>query len=415
MRKPAASESPTILQSEAAALQAAPAMRAQLRSVARLRRLVDQTTAGNADRRLRLERTERLEAEERGSLKTGRDFALAQVEELKAKLRQLRRRAESAPTLPHTASTPGYAAAAQPGEAPPGLSPAARTFDDLAPEVRIVVDLRSFEDFKALRTARPEAFLEATERAVAEHALRHGTRTSFLGAVGAEHTSVGAGDLRESLVSGGLNSRMRALCDILLDELAAAGKPPEQAAIYGHEAVTHLAGLLRKRFPRYLGSEYAPDDADRRRLLPFIHNDVCDSQFPDASFDATVSCDVLEHVQDLDTALREGARTTVAGGVFLATLPFFFDMEKGSVFAQQKNGMLVHYLDEPIYHGNPMDEAGGALVFEIPGWDLLPRAMEAGFRDAVMRFVCDTEKGVTASGEGRADGPRGVFVLLARK
>ena len=216
-------------------------------------------------------------------MKASRDFALAQAQEFKAKLRQLRGQVKSAPTLPQTASSSSYAAVAQAGEASPGPSPPARASDDSAPKMRIVVDLRSLEDFKALRTTRPEAFLESTERAVAQHALRYGTRTCFLGAVGAEHTFVGAGDLRESLVSGGLNSRMRALCDILLDELAAAGKPSEQAAIYGHEAVTHLAGLLRKRFPRYLGSEYAPDDADKRRLLPFIHNDVCDSQFPDAS------------------------------------------------------------------------------------------------------------------------------------
>jgi SAM-dependent methyltransferase len=242
-----------------------------------------------------------------------------------------------------------------------------------------------------------------------------GTRTEFLGEVGPEQTEIRPGDAREALISGGLSSRTRAVADILLEELRSQGKDPATARIYGHEAVTHFAALARRRFPCFLGTEYAPSEEARRRLLPFIHNDVCDSQFPDDSFDATFSCDVLEHVHDRDAALRESARTTVRGGLFLATFPFFFDMEVGSIFAEVVDGALVHHLESPIYHGNPMDEQGGALVFEIPGWDILERARQAGFGQAAIRFICDEEKGVTASGEGRPDGPRGVFVLVARK
>lgn len=281
--------------------------------------------------------------------------------------------------------------------------------------VRIVADLHSYDEYRAFRQSHPEAFREETERAVKDAALSRGTCTEFLGRLGSEHTVVGAGDLRECLMSGGLSSRTRAIADLLLDELGRVGKAPEEAKIYGHEAVTYLASLMRRRFPGFLGTEYAPDDAAKRRLLPFLHNDVCASQFPANSFDATFSCDVLEHVYDRDAALREAARTTAPNGVFLATFPFFFEKEGGSVFAEIINGELVHHLETPIYHGNPIDEEGGALVFEIPGWDIMERVLKAGFSKASMRFVCDEEKGVTASGEGRADGPRGVFVLVAHK
>ncbi len=284
-----------------------------------------------------------------------------------------------------------------------------------AKSLRIVADLQSYDEYQAFRRSRPEAFSEATELTVRNATVLHGTRTEFLGQLGPEHTAVGPGDLRECLMSGGLSSRTRAIADLLLEELRRAGKAPDQVRIYGHEAVTYLASLMRGRFARFLGTEYAPDDPSKRRLLPYIHNDVCASQFPDDSFDATFSCDVLEHVYDRDAALRETARTTGPGGVFLATFPFFFEMEVGSVFAEVIDGELVHHLETPIYHGNPVDEEGGALVFEIPGWDIVERVRKAGFSTATMRFICDEEKGVTSSGEGRADGPRGVFVLVAHK
>ena len=281
--------------------------------------------------------------------------------------------------------------------------------------LRIVSDLRSYEELQAFRRARPDAFADSTETAVIASALTLGIRTEFLGELGPEHVQMGSGDTRECLMSGGLNSRTRAIADLLLEELREAGKDAEEARIYGHEAVTYLATLMRRRFPGFLGTEYAPDDEAKRRLLPFVHNDICASQFPDESFDATFSCDVFEHVYDRDAALRETARTTVPGGVFLATFPFHFDMAVGHVFAELVDGELVHHLDTPIFHGNPVDEEGGSLVFEIPGWDIVERARRAGFSRAAMRFVCDEEKGVTASGEGRPDGPRGVFVLVAHR
>ena len=292
------------------------------------------------------------------------------------------------------------------GEAIPASRPAG---------LKIVADLHSYEEFKDFRRRQPAAFDPATEETVKTAALKLGVRTEFLGELGPEATWAGPGDLREYLISGGLNSRQRAVADLLLEELDLAGRDPESAVIYGHEAVTPMAAMVRSRFPGFIGTEYAPGDEGRRRLLPYVHNDICASQFPDDSFDATFSCDVFEHVHDRDAALRETARTTKPKGVFLATFPFFFEMEVGAVFAEVVGGELRHHLQTPIYHGNPVDEDGGALVFEIPGWDIIERARRAGFSKAAMRFVCDEEKAITASGEGQVDGPRGVFVLVAHK
>ena len=279
----------------------------------------------------------------------------------------------------------------------------------------IVANLRSRDEYLAFQTACPLAFSDEAEQAVLQHVERHGTQTDFSGFSGPEQTIVIGADLREHLISAGMTSRGRAVCDAILEVLRAAGLSDDEARIYGHEAITDFAKTLRRRFTRYVGTEYAPTEEGQRALFPVLHNDICASRFPDAVFDLTFSCDVLEHVPDLDAALRETARTLVPGGVFIATLPFDYDVATGWRFAEIRAGDLVHLLETPIYHGNPMDPTGGSLVFEIPGWDLVGRAIAAGFSDAAMRFVCDQTKGIVASPEGTGIRPRGVFLLMCTR
>jgi len=61
---------------------------------------------------------------------------------------------------------------------------------------------------------------------------------------------------------------------------------------------------------------------------------------------------------------------------------------------------------EPEYHGDPMSP-DGALVFEIPGWDILGRARAAGFSHAVFRAMMSEAHAYLDYG--------GVLVLCLRK
>jgi hypothetical protein len=123
---------------------------------------------------------------------------------------------------------------------------------------------------------------------------------------------------------------------------------------------------------------------------------------------------VLEHVPDIDAALRETARVLKRGGAFIGTFPFFFERQDGVRFASLINGALVHHL-EPIYHGNPFDPNGGSLVFEISGWDIINRAHAAGFSRATMRFVCNQEKGIVATSLAEPLPAKGIFVAVFEK
>ena len=86
-----------------------------------------------------------------------------------------------------------------------------------------------------------------------------------------------------------------------------------------------------------------------------MHADVCELNFADNMFHIIVSGDVLEHVPDIDAALRESARVLRPGGRFIGTFPFVTHSERSFRLACLRDGGVVHFVDEPIYHGNPVN------------------------------------------------------------
>ena len=244
------------------------------------------------------------------------------------------------------------------------------------------------------------------ERKIVDHCTLYGIRNFFFGFIPPEDVALIGKEPREHLLGRGLNSRQR----VLLDMVLARSASPANTRIYGHEAVTPFALALRGRFPKFLGTEYAPGFDRQRELFPIQHSDICRSTFPDASFDIVVSGDVFEHVYDIDMALSDTARILRPGGTFLGTFPFLSHSATSSRRARINNsGQIEHLLLPPIFHGDPLDPSG-CLVFELPGWDILERALAAGFSDATIEFICDQERGITASWEGESLRPRGIFV-----
>jgi hypothetical protein len=278
---------------------------------------------------------------------------------------------------------------------------------------QLTADLTSLDDFNHLKAVHPNYFDEEIEQVITRHTQTYGIRTLFFGYIGPQEVHVIGDDPREHLHCRSTSSRHRAMLDAVLEFLAERSIAEGDAKIYGHEAITAFALLMRGRFPKFIGTEYCRTEQEREELFPARHGDICESEFPDASFHLVVSNDVLEHVRDIDAALRETARILKIGGCLLATFPFLFDRTIGVRFASLVDGKIVHHF-EPIYHGNPMDTEGGSLVFEIPGWDILDRARRAGFSRAHMRFVCDQDKGIVASTRYN-NSPGGVMVAVFDK
>jgi len=142
-------------------------------------------------------------------------------------------------------------------------------------------------------------------------------------------------------------------------------------------------------------------------MFPVPFEDLTQLSFPDRVFDVVTTNEVLEHVPDLDKALREVSRVLKPGGWHIGTHPFRLVSAESEIRARLVKGEIKH-LKPPEYHGNPF-EAGGSLVFEVPGWDILKRCRKAGFSRAQMRYCISEKYGYVAEHVG------GVLVLCCQR
>ena len=144
--------------------------------------------------------------------------------------------------------------------------------------------------------------------------------------------------------------------------------------------------------------------ATAHRVAAWVrHADVTALPFGDASLDVVASLDVLEHVPDYATALREFARVLRPGGVLLLSVPYVPGNTGIETLARREADGSITHLQPPEYHGDPM--GGGVLCWHRFGAGLLDALRAAGFRDADAVAVQDPAAGL----------PQPVWVLSARR
>lgn len=218
--------------------------------------------------------------------------------------------------------------------------------------------------------------------------------------------------LRESLacVNCGSNARQRAAAGVMLQALASTLRP----RIHLTEQASPLFIALHRRFSGLVGSEFQPSLSKRLKLSAWLwrqrvrtwvrHGDATGLRFEDATLDAILCLDVLEHVPDFRAALGEFARVLKPGAALQLTVPWHWTKAESREIARLRADGGVDFLQHPPeYHGDPL--GGGVLCFHHFGWDLLDAMRETGFAEAEALRVRDPERGL----------PEAQWVLRARR
>lgn len=137
-----------------------------------------------------------------------------------------------------------------------------------------------------------------------------------------------------------------------------------------HRALRRCPGLC---YSEYGSSDPAVPSEDLTRL-----------SYADASFDLVVTSDTLEHVPDIDAALREIWRVLKPGAAHVFTVPVLWDRPT-RIRAVISAGQMQHLLP-PSYHGAPGEaNADDFLVCHEFGADFVERCAQAGFNTQVVR------------------------------
>jgi len=203
---------------------------------------------------------------------------------------------------------------------------------------------------------------------------------------------------RERLVcpSCKLNNRQRLVATLMSQFLATRF----DANIYMMEQVTPIYKWAIKSFRRHhvTGSEYLGHEYKSGDIVKGVrHEDVMNMSIEDSMIDLIISNDVLEHVPNVIAALHECFRILRRGGVMIATIPFWKELEHSLIRAVIGHDDVENILPA-VFHGNPVSNEG-SLVFTDFGWDLFDSFSEAGFNDAELAIYASEKYGHLGGGQ----------------
>lgn len=121
--------------------------------------------------------------------------------------------------------------------------------------------------------------------------------------------------------------------------------------------------FIEKNCPQYVSSHFFQD-----RLGGEFKNGIrCENlekmTFEDSSFDLIITQDVFEHIMNPAAALREISRVLKPGGAHVFTMPWYPKLKQTVQRAKMVNGE-IEFLEEPVYHGNPIDTEGSLVTFD---------------------------------------------------
>lgn len=118
--------------------------------------------------------------------------------------------------------------------------------------------------------------------------------------------------------------------------------------------------MIRQQCQGYLGSQYFPDVPSGSRRNHVRCENLEKMSFVDSEFDLVITQDVFEHVLRPDRAFSEICRTLKPGGAHLFTVPLYKGRKTITRAIAVAEG--IKFIHEPVYHSNPVDDAGSLVA-----------------------------------------------------
>jgi SAM-dependent methyltransferase len=154
---------------------------------------------------------------------------------------------------------------------------------------------------------------------------------------------------------------------------------------------------LTKEAPAYVASYYYPGVAPGNIVNGIRCENLEHLTFGDESFDLHISQDVFEHLFDPAAASREIARTLRPGGAHVFTTPLVRKNEPTQFCASlAPDGTVVHLIEPPEYHSNPLCPSEGSLVTVNWGYDITNFIFETSGLFTEIVFLDILECGIRA-------------------
>ena len=201
--------------------------------------------------------------------------------------------------------------------------------------------------------------------------------------------------LREFFICGRCRSipRYRAMMAVLEDHF------PNWRDLSIHESSPggQASNKISRECKKYLPTHYYPDVPPGVDKDGFRCENLEEQTFETDSFDLVITQDVFEHIWDTRKAFKEIARTLKPGGCHVFTVPWRY-WQPTLLRAKKEGDKVIHLVDYPEYHGNPIDTSGSLVVTDW-GWDLCDVIYESSGMTTTVVRINDIKLGIPKAAE----------------
>ncbi|MEO8770337.1 MAG: class I SAM-dependent methyltransferase [Ferruginibacter sp.] len=150
-------------------------------------------------------------------------------------------------------------------------------------------------------------------------------------------------------------------------------------SVYNVESNGALHNYL-KHINNYVCSEYfGPYDIVGKDQNGILNVDLEDIPFDQNSFDYVITTEVFEHIPRPYKAFEEIHRVLKKGGSHIFTVPFKSGYDD-EIRATMNEKNEINHLMKPEYHGDPIRNEDGILVFTVFAGEMISKLERMGFK-----------------------------------